>query len=382
MIKVRKIYIIFFKGLCCFQCVYEQLHKEHKLVKLDDKENLKKQDLTIGKVIEEFNAMFEKVSDLKNKIDKEIVNINSSFDKTMNDIKQYFIEMHEKLLKEENELIEKLKNEVTKVKEKMENTLSEINEEIRLNDRINKIANKLEKDDENLIKMIAFVSKIKNHIAIMNETMKKPLKSIEFNFKRENKSLDFKEYNINKGSQFNVDSKILEESNRIDEFLNLIYEWAGCKNMQLLYRGTKDGMTSKHFHEICDNQGKTITLYRNIKGYIFGGFASIPWSTEGGTWKSAPESFVFTLTNAFDIKPTKLSSKHDENQYKEVFHNKNYGPTFGNDFGLYSDFTKNGWAFKFKTYEDISGKSNSLLTGENADNTKLFINEIEVFKIE
>ena len=92
--------------------------------------------------------------------------------------------MHEKLLKEENELIEKLKNEVTKVKEKMENTLSEINEEIRLNGRISKINNKLEKDDENLIKMIAFVSKIKNHIAIMNETMKKPLKSIEFNFKR------------------------------------------------------------------------------------------------------------------------------------------------------------------------------------------------------
>ena len=48
---------------------------------------------------------------------------------------------------------------------------------------------------------------------------------------------------------------------RIDEFLNLIYEWAGCKNMQLLYRGTKDGMTSKHFHEICDNQGKTITIF-------------------------------------------------------------------------------------------------------------------------
>ena len=37
--------------------------------------------------------------------------------------------------------------------------------------------------------------------------------------------------------------------------------------------------------------------------------------------------------------------------------------------------------FKFKTYEDISGKSNSLLTGENENNTELFINEIEVFKV-
>ena len=152
---------------------------------------------------------------------------------------------------------------------------------------------------------------------------------------------------MNNINQFNVDSKILEESNRKEEFLNLIYEWAGCKNMQLLYRGTKDGMTSKHFHEICDNQGKTITLYRNIKGYIFGGFASIPWSTETGTWKSAPESFIFTLTNVFNIRPTKLQSKHDQKADKEVYHNINYGPTFGNDVGLYEDFTKSSVLFSF-----------------------------------
>ena len=275
-----------------------------------------------------------------------------------------------------------MQNEVTKVKEKMENTLSEINEEIRLNERINKITNKLEKDDENLVKIISFISKIKNTMKIMNETMKKPLKNIKFNFQKENKSINFEEYNINDNmSKFNVDSKILEESNRKDEFLNLIFEWSGYKNMTLLYRGTKDGMTSKHFHEKCDNQGKTITLYRNIKGNIFGGFASIPWSIEGETWKSAPESFIFTLTNVFNISPTKLQSKHDKKQCKEVYHRISYGPTFGNDFGLFEDFTKRGWAFKFKTYEDISGKSNSLLTGENENKEELFINEIEVFKV-
>ena len=140
-------------------------------------------------------------------------------------------------------------------------------------------------------------------------------------------------------------------------------------------------MTSKVFHEKCDNQGKTITLYRNIKGNIFGGFASIPWSTEGGSWVSAPESFIFTLTNVFNIRPTKLLSKQDPKDYKEVYHNRIYGPTFGNDVGLYQDFTKSGWALKFKTYEDISGKSNSLITGENENYTDLFINEIEVFKV-
>ena len=143
----------------------------------------------------------------------------------MNDIKQYFIEKHEELIKEENELIEKLQNEVTKVKEKMENTLSEINEEIRLSERINKISNKIEKDDANLMKIISFISKIKNSITTMNETLKKPLKNIKFNFQKEKKSLNFEEYYINNLNQFNVDSKILEESNRKEEFLNLIYEW-------------------------------------------------------------------------------------------------------------------------------------------------------------
>ena len=351
------------------------------MVELNDKESLKKQDLTIEKALEEFNSIFEKVSNLKNKIESEIVNINTVFDKTMNDIKQYFVEKHEELLKEENDLIEKLQNEVTKVKEKMENTLSEINEQIRLNDRINKIKNKLEKDDANLIKIISFISKIKNSMNIMNETIKKPLKNIKFNFLKEKKSLNFEEYNINNMNninQFNVDSKILDESNRKEEFLNLIFEWSGFKNMVLLYRGTKDGMNSKNFHKKCDNQGKTITLFRNIKGNIFGGYASIPWSTESGTWKSAPESFVFTLTNEFNIKPTKLLSKHNQKEYKEVYHHESYGPTFGNDFGLYSDF--HGWACKFQTYEEISGKSQSLITGENS--SKLSINEIEVFKIE
>jgi len=38
------------------------------------------------------------------------------------------------------------------------------------------------------------------------------------------------------------DSLILKESKRNDEFIRKIYEWSGCNNMKLLYRGTRDGM--------------------------------------------------------------------------------------------------------------------------------------------
>ena len=70
------------------------------------------------------------------------------------------------------------------------------------------------------------------------------------------------------------DSLILKDSNRVDEFLRKIYEWSGYNNMKLLYRGTKDGKNANYFHNKCNNQGPTISLFKNEKGYIFGGYAS------------------------------------------------------------------------------------------------------------
>ena len=277
---------------------------------------------------------------------------------------------------------EKLQNEVTKTKEKLENLLTETNEEIKLGERIKKITNKIEKEDKNIIKIISFISKIKESIQNMIETTSKPLKNIKFNFEEEKRTINFEEYSLFEGIDINkIDSVILGESNRKGEFLKLLFEWTGCKNIELLYRGTRDGMTSKNFHDKCDNQGKTITLYKNNKGNIFGGYASIPW-TNKGEWKDAPNSFIFTLTNNYNYKPTKFPKKIKDAEYTEVFHKGDYGPTFGNDLGLYSNFNKKGWALKFKTFQDILGKTNSLFTGNEDENySSLSIKELEVFKL-
>ena len=66
----------------------------------------------------------------------------------------------------------------------------------------------------------------------------------------------------------NVGSQILSNSEKKNEYLKKIYEWSQYKNMELLFRGTRDGMNSKNFHEKCDNKGPTITLLRNDKGNI------------------------------------------------------------------------------------------------------------------
>ena len=98
------------------------------------------------------------------------------------------------------------------------------------------------------------------------------------------------------------DSLILNESKRENEFLEKLYEWSGYKKMDLIFRGSRDGMTSNAFHNKCDNQGPTICLFKNNTGYIFGGFTSISWGIDGN-YHSDSNSFLFTLTNSLGKSP-------------------------------------------------------------------------------
>ena len=178
-----------------------------------------------------------------------------------------------------------------------------------------------------------------------------------------------------------VHSAILAESKREKEFLRKIFEWSGHNNMELIYRGTRDGMTCNSFHNNCDDQGKTITLIKNDKGYIFGGYSSISWGKDDD-WHSAPDSFIFTLTNIHNTQPTKFNSRKDN---FEIAHFLNNGPRFGGgtDISISKDFKDNKNYSKFpSTYIDTLGKGLSIFTGDlNNKNINFNVNEIEVFKI-
>jgi len=177
------------------------------------------------------------------------------------------------------------------------------------------------------------------------------------------------------------DSLILKESNRIDEFIRKIYEWSGYNNMKLLYRGTRDGMTYDCFHNKCNNQGPTISLFKNDKGNIFGGYTSIDW-TSSGSYKSASDSFIFTLTNIHGTEPTKFPNS---NSSFSIYDNSNYGPTFGNGHDIYTLYSNNNTSGSNtfpRSYQDILGKGKSIFTGDlNNSNQNLNLKEIEVFKI-
>ena len=177
-----------------------------------------------------------------------------------------------------------------------------------------------------------------------------------------------------------IDSIILRESKNEVKFLEIIYKWIENKRMELLYRGSRDGSEGKIFHKKCDNKGPTLCLYRNEKGHIFGGYASISWTSDGNVHE-AKNSFIFTLNNVHGTEPTKFPNKDNNN----VYHNSSRGPNFGynNDIRVFENYLNQNCVIEFpKNYDDILNKGKSIFTGDlNNNNQNVKVNEIEVFRI-
>ena len=181
-----------------------------------------------------------------------------------------------------------------------------------------------------------------------------------------------------------VDTAILKDDKKKNEFILKLLEWSGFKSMELLYRGSRDGMNESSFHKNCDGKENTITLIQNDKGCIFGGFASLQWG-KSGEWKNVPDCFIFTLRNIYGTEPKKFPSKK---KGCEVGHFNGYGPLFGDngDIYFYSNFQDDGNRSPYSrfpiSYEDVLGKGKSIFTGDNNNNNiKFKIKEIEVFRL-
>ena len=179
-----------------------------------------------------------------------------------------------------------------------------------------------------------------------------------------------------KNIYINIDSIILDQSQRKTEFLEKIYEWSGYQKMVLIYRGSRDGTKGTIFHDKCDDQGPTITLFKNEKGNIFGGFSPISWKS-GDIAITNSNYFLFTLTNIYNTQPIKFSSK---NSGPQAYHGKDYGPYFY-DIRTYNDYLNDNSYSNFpQYYEDNLGKGYSIFTSDN--NSQYFkMKEIEVFKL-
>ena len=176
----------------------------------------------------------------------------------------------------------------------------------------------------------------------------------------------------------NIDSKIITRKEELDFITNRLKQiWYFNKyniSYELIFRGTRDGRTSKIFHQKCDGTPKTITLIKTEKGLIFGGYIEKEWKSSGGWIYDDENCFIFSLDLHKIYNPVKGKDKY----------------FFGNDFG------PNFWVFGLEN--DLFEKKNSYNICKKDDANKCFIyfekdyeinggekefqtEELEVFKI-
>ena len=132
---------------------------------------------------------------------------------------------------------------------------------------------------------------------------------------------------------------------------------------------------------MCDNKGKTICLFLNGKGNIFGGYSSISWTSNSDA-KTDGDCFLFTLTNIYNTEPIKFTYS----QNMSVYHDLKYGPVFGKVSNLccgsnFMDKKSNKANFP-NSYKDVLGKGKSIFTGDFDNQKSSFtLKELEVFEI-
>jgi hypothetical protein len=144
------------------------------------------------------------------------------------------------------------------------------------------------------------------------------------------------------------------------------------RKWKLVFKGTKDGMTSTAFHEKANNKGPTITIIKSKHGKIFGGFMDQAWTTRGG-YINTKKSWLFSLTNKSKYE------MNDPNTYAQYggYDNSSYGPTFGGGHDIYlaNDFTSNS---NYCNRHSYNFTDNTALTG----GYNFQVEEVEVFSLD
>ena len=180
------------------------------------------------------------------------------------------------------------------------------------------------------------------------------------------------------------DSKILDG---LDNYHDQIIKWLP-KNSEwdVCYRASRDGWSANNFHTKCNDKGPTLIIIQ-VGQYIFGGYTDASWARHGLLiYKSAPNSFIFSLRNKDKLKPFKAPLK-DPNTINAIEVGGS-GPRFGSgpDLSVLSEqfgSAKSGFTNFGVTYRPPPGypaggaKTNQLLAGS----FMFTASEIEVYHL-
>lgn len=179
------------------------------------------------------------------------------------------------------------------------------------------------------------------------------------------------------------------DSRIIDRVPDIFAEFEG-KEVQILWRGSRDGFAAKEFHRRCDGHANTLTVIATIDGDVFGGFTPVEWEAPAEEKYKKDESLktcLFTLRNSFGVPPRRFPMEEVCKSEIIVCHAK-YGPWFGrgSDLRVSNQCHANtfsavgGFGDSFVNDTGLGGNSmsmNNFLAGSD----RFQVAEIEVFEI-
>ncbi|XP_052285297.1 interferon-induced protein 44-like [Dreissena polymorpha] len=210
-----------------------------------------------------------------------------------------------------------------------------------------------------------------------------------------------------------------------EKYMDQLESWIGTgpKTFTLLYKITRDGCNATTFHQMCDNQGPTVTVLYNQQGSVYGGYESASWTSSDDfregilSWTRRDDfrnpnvrltSSVNFGQNRYGLIDRKISEVRDiQDRNSFLFQLKysgsdrftmfsvcrpvygwegmsSYGPCFGEDLitftgtvnqaeGLF--FPLNG-AMSIGNYSESHG-----LTGDQINNGNMYVTELEVYRV-
>ncbi|TNV79380.1 hypothetical protein FGO68_gene1790 [Halteria grandinella] len=108
--------------------------------------------------------------------------------------------------------------------------------------------------------------------------------------------------------------------------ITMLLNWLDPQaQLNLLYRGSEQGISPLSFHQHCDKKGATLTLVKSDLGKVFGGYTQVSWRSESRP-KAVKDNkaFVFSLTHK-----QRYALKHFNGP--AVVHSKDFMAVFGRE---------------------------------------------------
>ena len=154
----------------------------------------------------------------------------------------------------------------------------------------------------------------------------------------------------------------------------------GQVKLELLYRASRDGWQAQDFHSRCDGKGATITVIKSSGGFVFGGYADVPWHSQNNDTQSL-QAFLFSLHSPSGVGPVKLPLV--QNHQHAMYCGASYGPSFGHGRDMHVADGANGNTNSHtnlgRTYQLPTGQSaKSFFTGAH----RFQAAEVEVYQVQ